>query len=168
MSTGHFICIKFAPPDGCLLQGIHRHLQISEGGEMRETYFVQECLRKVATTAGWDSGVSGHGQQTCHLPTGGTSVSDKMQRSQRITWMLLLSRRCQVDYRYLWLHHCMRILKLIVFWAGREDLVSWSARLNFPRQTVDMWVMSTGWTSQWEPEKKPWWEPEAQIHFTWL
>lgn len=39
--------------------------QISGGGKMGDTYFEQEYLGKVADTAGLDSGVSGHGQQTC-------------------------------------------------------------------------------------------------------
>lgn len=83
MSTDRLTCVKFAMTNGFLLQGLHRHLEIS-GGEMRDTYFEQECLGKVATTAGWDSGVSGHGQQTYYLPSGGGSVSDKMQHRHRV------------------------------------------------------------------------------------
>lgn len=32
--------------------GNSRHLQLSEGREMEDTYFEQECLGKVETTAG--------------------------------------------------------------------------------------------------------------------
>lgn len=53
---------------------------------------------------GWDSGVLGWGQWTCHFPMGVGSVSDKMQSRWRIIWSLLVNQRCQVDYRYFRLH----------------------------------------------------------------
>ena len=129
--SGSPYCTRFAVPNGCLLQGIHRHLQASERGEMGDASFEQECLGKVATRAGWGSGVSGHRQQTCHLPTGGGSVSDEMQRSQRIVWTLLVSWRCQVDHRYFWLHIVYEYFKVnyILIWKGRFGAMVCKAEL---------------------------------------
>lgn len=60
---------------------------------------------------------------------------------------------------------CMSILKFILLWPGRADLVSWVGKAQLPR-TVAVQVMN--WVCQQEPGKQPWREAEAQLCFSWL
>lgn len=119
-SSGCFICMKSALPSECLFQGIHRHPQISEGGEMGNTYFKEKYLGKEANTAVWDREVSGHGQQEEGAWVTQSRAGKGLFECCAVSW------RCQVDYRDYWLHEHFKIDSTLT-WKGRFGVVGWQS-----------------------------------------